>query len=290
MKAQSHTTSLCVIMLFTAIEIGGCPDTHDRSDAGAMVEVGTTVDSQVPDHASPPPCEIEGWSVAEWPEHPSERVRGCVCPEGTIPGIGFFAPAPLALEHGPFAICIPRRSAVWSIGLCPNGEVLHRTQGDTSRAYGVDFRAEDPRTHDGCTTAEACLFAERQLPEALRGGCLYSDYTIAETATIRRVDDCAALQEENLCGIDCPCGDADTRDRCWGVSEVNPVGLCASMVPCAEGPSPGGLVCMAVAGQPEAVCDIEDAPYVGRYVEPEICEAYLSHSTAAWVCDFVVWC
>ncbi len=277
-------------LLLAAIGSVGCPDTHDRGDADARVDVGTTPDSQVSDHASPPTCEIEGWSVAEWPEHPSERVRGCVCPAGTIPGIGFFAPAPLALEHGPFAICIPQRSREASIGLCPNGEVLHRTQGDTSRAYGVDFRAEDPRTHAGCTTAEACLFAERQLPVELRSGCLYADYTVAETGHIRGVEDCGSLQERGLCGIDCPCGDIEFREHCWGVSEANPIGVCSSMAPCVEGPSPTHLVCMGVAGQPEAVCDIEDAPYVGQYVEPEICEAYLSHSTAAWVCDFAFWC
>lgn len=270
-------------LLVAAGCLTGCPDTHQMPDAAmppdAWGDVGP-VDAFVV-----PACQVEGRPVASLPGSLAE-LTACSCAEGTIPGIGLSAPAPLAREHGPFALCTPPRSAARIIAsLCAEGQVVHHFQGRRSEAAGVNFTAE-LLDGDGCMDAASCLFAEQQLPADMRPGCLYPDYTLAVTGVVPPAGDCAALRAEGLCTVGCPCTEDGDFPQCFGLSESQSVGVCAAapycldpVVPCFPGQS-----CLIFSSPPPVAEDIESALHAGRCVPASACTAFASRATGTWTC------
>ncbi|MFO0708608.1 MAG: hypothetical protein U0353_02145 [Sandaracinus sp.] len=274
------------MLVLVTVAVAGCPDTHSTVDAGTDAAVAPDAWGDAgPSDAAPPICAIEGHPVAAV-DGSSAGLASCACPDGLIPGIGIAAPAPLAVEHGPFALCIPPRTASRIIaGLCGGGQVVHLYQGRRSTEQGVDF-VDELRDGDGCMDAAACLFAERQLPGAMRPGCVYPDYTIAETGIIPPTGDCETLRGEGLCSIDCPCASGGDFADCFGLSETQPIGVCADPPYC----DPGavlcwpGQTCVIFWTEPEFAQDMESAVHGGRCVPPESCAGFQARVGADWLC------
>lgn len=283
MSPRQCRSLACVAMLW----IAGCPDTHGAADAAVPPDApphDAWGDAAGADAFEVPRCQVAGRAVASDVE--GSDFAGCSCPAGTIAGIGLRAPAPLAVEHGPFALCIPPRTAARIIpGLCGGGQVVHLFQGRRSETHGVDFVDELP-DGDGCMDARGCLFAELQLPDEMHPGCVYPDYTIAETGIIAPTEDCDGLAADGLCSIDCPCTrDADLHD-CFGMSETQPVGVCSEPPYCLPGALPclGGLTCVMFFMEPEFASGMESAVPAGRCVPATSCEAFRARAGEEWVC------
>ena len=267
----------------------GCYDDHGRFDAG--VDAFSTPDAMpVGDawgdanvDAGPGPCVVEGRAVAGLPDSRPDRI-GCACPMDTVPGIAFRAPAPLAVSGGPFVLCVPPRSngrAGITHSLCSEGQTLHHFQGERAEAMGVEF-SPDVDFGFGCMDAASCLFAETQLPEAMRGGCLYSDYTAAVSGMIAP-QDCVLLSGTGLCSINCGCDDL-SYPECFGLSETHPVGACAVQPWCtSDSQCLGG--CMFVANFPDfAFEDIYQTVPAGRCMRPGACMELRSQTGDTWAC------
>jgi hypothetical protein len=276
---------VCAATLLSALT--ACPDTHGVLDASTSGSPTLDASGDAPgrDAYAPPPCQIEGRAIAAV-EGAATEFEGCSCGEGMVTGIGIRAPAPLAVELGPFALCIPPRTAARIIaGLCGGGQVVHLWRGRRSEALGADF-VDELTFGDGCMDALACLFAEQQLPAEMRPGCLYPDYTVAETGVVPPSGDCDTLRTEGLCSIDCPCvGDPDLAD-CFGMSERQPIGVCAEPPFCLPGAQPclGGVSCVIWFMEPEFASDMESAVPAGRCVPPSACEAFRARAGSEWIC------
>lgn len=282
-----------VALGFMGMALAGCYDDHGRGDAdeladAALADAGgldANRDATVPIDGFDP-CLIGGRRVAATPGS-APSLQRCGCPGGTVAGIQLRAPAPLALEHGPLALCIPTRSYEGVVvGLCPQGLVLHRDQGTAEAdAAGVDFTADLEFVDAGCLDVESCLFADQQLPRELRGGCLYADYSPVETGELPEPD-CGALQE-GLCSINCPC-DREWPE-CWGLSERHPIGVCTRAPFCIPR-SPGarcglpGEVCAIVASPPDFAAAMAGSPMGGRCVPADACDALAAVAGDTWAC------
>jgi hypothetical protein len=162
--------------------------------------------------------------------------------------------------------------------------VVHRFQGDRSGEFGVDF-AEDLPFGDGCIDASSCLFAEQQLPAEMRSFCVYADYTLASTGVIPPAGDCDALASEGLCSIDCPCQADGVFTDCFGLSEVQSVGVCAAPPYCVDAlPCGGGQSCVRAVAHPEWADDIESAIPGGRCAPAAACAALVARAPGTWSC------
>jgi len=151
---------------------------------------------------------------------------------------------------------------------------------------GIDF-GSDLRSGYGCLDAASCLFAEAQLPEAMRGGCLYADYTAAVTGTIAPADDCAALRTEKLCAVNCPC-EAGNYPRCFGLSEAHPVGVCSQPPACVRDSGcflsrPQSCV-FATTVDATLSEDIDGTTRAGRCTQTPACRALQRETGETWSC------
>jgi hypothetical protein len=201
-----------------------------------------------------------------------------------VPGIAFRAPAPLAASEGPFVLCIPPRSngrAGITHSLCSAGQTIHRFQGARAEAVGVTF-SPDVDFGFGCMDAGSCLFAETQLPEAMRGGCLYPDYTVASTGAIAR-QDCVLLGGTGLCSINCGCDDP-LYPECWGLSETNPIGACAGSPWCNFNGNCGEVCAFATNVPDFAIEDIEETSRAGRCIPRDACAELQRETGDTWTC------
>ncbi len=277
----------------------GCYDEHGlRDDASVDASVGDagSTDARVGggdardtgvshDRPAEPACTILGRAVAAI-DGSATNVAGCACPPGTTAGIAFTAPAPLAVERGPFALCIaPRTNTRIVASGCRDGQVLHHYQGERSEAAGVDFTL-DLLNGFGCLAPRDCLFGDGQLPLDMQGGCFYSDWSIAVTGVVPTVADCEDLTWRGLCAVNCPCGEgpADRRE-CFGLSESQPVGACGSAPLCEIETTCGSRdSCLYVTSLPAFSDDVELAFPAGRCVRNAGCDYLRERTGDLWTC------
>ena len=277
--------------------VAGCYDDHGRFDAGvdafAQPDAAPMRDAwgDANADAGPGPCFIAGRAIAGLRESRGDRV-GCTCPSGTVAGIAFRPPAPLALSEGPFALCIsPPENATagvlgFTVGLCPNGQVAQWTERAEATRLGVDF---DLYILDGfsCMDPASCLFAETQLPASLRGRCLYQDYSVVGTGVIPPAARCDELPGRGLCAVNCPC--AGETEVCVGLSENHPVGACGpAALYCYRDSDcrgrPGPNVCMFVTNAPAQFRKSESVSPGGRCVPATACTELQVETGDTWTC------
>ena len=281
------------LWVFILVVLGACYDDHGRRDAGrdafVPADAAPSADAwgDANSDAGPGPCFVEGRAIAGLPESRGDRV-GCVCPVGTIGGIAFRAPAPLVSTEGPFTLCTAPRvntntsgTSAFTVGLCPDGQVVQWTERDQSLAAGVEFDAE-LNSGFGCMDAPSCLFAETQLPEALRGRCMYADFSIARTGIIPST---GRGSERGLCSVNWPCLGMTT---CIGLSETHTTGACGPpTLPCLGDGNCGIArthVCMFATVMPAEFRDNEQVQWAGRCVPRESCNALRSQTGDTWTC------
>ena len=281
----------CVLIALTVWVGTGCYDDHWRRDAGQ--------DSAIPRDAAPPPdawgdantdagpgpCFVDGRPIAGLPESRADR-SACACPSGTTGAVAFREPSAIALDEGAFALCVPaHRNRGITASLCDEGRVIHHFQGMRSERLGVDF-ASDSDFGFACLDASSCLFAEAQLPESMRGGCLYADYTPALSARIGTGGDCAALRRDGLCAIDCGC-ETPNYARCYGLSETHTIGVCTLPPACFRNSDcrvpPDPNVCV-FATSADVVEDIDETPRAGRCTPTPSCAALREATGDTWSC------
>ena len=285
----------CMLVALSLLIGAGCYDDHGRRDAGLDSAIPRDA-APLPDawgdaniDAGPGPCFVDGRPIAGMPESQPDRV-GCICPTGMTDAVGFRSPAPIVDREGPFALCVPQynNGAVGiTASLCDNANTIHRYLGPRAEAAGVDF-GHDLNDGFGCLDAPSCLFAEAQLPETMRGGCLYGDYTSAITGTIAPTADCESLRREGLCAINCLCEDL-SYPRCFGLSETHAVGVC-TQPPACEGDfgcflSFGPQSCVFAANVDSALRDdIYDTGFFGRCTRTPSCGALREATGETWSC------
>lgn len=260
----------------------GCYDDHARMDTGTPLDAGPQPDAgdvgPVPVDAFDP-CIIEGRHI-EGSDESRPLVQGCRCLADTVPGIALRSPAPLAVEHGSFTVCVPPPYDQIILGLCPLGWLFHRYQDSAEAdAAGVDVSVSQRFNAAACLDPSSCLFADSQFPPELQGGCLYPDYTSAVTGLPNSVP-CEGL-DDGLCAVNCPCTDARV---CWGVSEQHAIGICSHPGGvCVERGMCGPNVCVVLADPPAFASEIQALP--GGVCAPTTwCEALMSAVPDLWTC------
>lgn len=284
MTARRITLAACL----SATLASGCYDEHglDR-DASADASPADGWRADILDGGAPndrpddPACTVLGQAVGAI-DGSTSQLAGCACPAGTTPGIAFTAPAPLAVERGPFALCIrPRTNTRIVASGCRDGQVLHHYQGERAEAAGVDYSA-DLRYGFGCLDPRDCLFGDAQLPADMQGGCFYSDWTVARTGIVSSTENCDDLTWRGLCALNCPCGDAG---ECFGLSETQPVGACGSAPLCQVATTCGPrAACMYVTSPPAFSDDVELAFPSGRCVPHAACDYLRARTGELWTC------
>jgi len=144
-----------------------------------------------------------------------------------------------------------------------------------------------------CMGAKECLVLHDLRSEPVEPWrCVYADTTRAVTGEVPEVVCDDSIRRRGLCGVNCPCAPGT---RCYGPSEMHPIGACAPLatdgltLSCLDGECEPGSACL----RPVAVHDwysearfaLGDGRPHGACVPIDTCEALEAEYPGVWSCS-----